>query len=50
MNIDKCKNCKYYVPFFNGCTLYNKKVYYRNGNFEEYPTSIIYIKKRRMQI
>lgn len=49
MNIDKCKNCKYYVPFFRGCTLYNKKVYLRNGNFEEYPMNITYIKKDECQ-
>lgn len=44
MNINKCKSCKYYVPFFDGCILYNKRVYSRDGSFEDYPINITYIK------
>ena len=40
MRIDKCKNCKNYNSFFNGCDLYYNEVYLGEGNFEIHPVSI----------
>lgn len=34
MNINKCKSCAFYEPFFNSCHLYFDEVYLGEGDFQ----------------
>lgn len=45
MDINKCKSCKHYVPFIDGCDLSFEEVYLGDGDFEDYPMYVTYIKK-----
>ena len=40
MDINKCKSCKHYEPFFSSCKLYSEEVYMGEGEFEERSVSI----------
>lgn len=40
MNINKCKSCEYYEPFFSSCNLYFETLYIGDGDFEGRPVSI----------
>ena len=40
MNINKCKTCVFYEPFFNSCSLYSEEVYLGEGDFDVMPVSI----------
>lgn len=45
MNINKCKSCEYYEPFFRGCKLYDEEVYMGEGDFEVFPVSVKEVSK-----
>ena len=45
MNINKCKVCKHYEPFFSSCKLYLKEVYLGEGDFDVMPVSIRSVNK-----
>ena len=40
MSKNKCKKCKHYDSFFNGCNLYYEEVYLGEGDFDVMPVSI----------
>ncbi len=45
MNINKCKTCIFYEPFFGSRDLYDEKVYIGEGDFEIRPVSIRSVNK-----
>lgn len=45
MNINKCKTCIFYEPFFNSCHLYFNEVYLGEGDFNLIPVNIKNISK-----
>lgn len=45
MNINKCKSCAFYEPFFNSCNLYFDEVYLGEGDFGVMPVSIKNVSK-----
>ena len=45
MNKSRCKTCKYYNSFFNGCNLHVEEVYLGEGDFDVYPVNIKDISK-----
>lgn len=45
MNINKCKSCEHYEPFFSGCKLYDEQVYMGEGVFDVFPLSIREVSK-----
>lgn len=40
MNIEKCRTCKRFEPFFYSCNLYEREVYMGEGDFDLQPVSI----------
>lgn len=40
MDINKCKTCKYYEPFFLSCNLYIREVYLDEGDFDVQPVGV----------
>ena len=40
MNINKCKSCVFYDPFFGSCHLYFDEVYLGEGDFNVVPVNI----------
>lgn len=40
MNIDKCRACKNFEPFFCSCNLYEREVYLGEGVFDFQPVNI----------
>ena len=47
MNINKCRSCKHYEPFFSGCKLYEEEVYMGEGGFDVFPISIKEVSKSK---
>ena len=45
MNINKCKSCAFYEPFFNSCLLYFDEVYLGEGDFDIVPVNIKNVSK-----
>ena len=45
MNINKCKSCRFYDTFFNGCLLYSDEVYLGEGDFDIVPVNIKNVSK-----
>lgn len=45
MNINKCKSCEHFKPFFCSCKLYDEEVYMGEGDFNVMPVSIKEINK-----
>lgn len=45
MNINKCKSCEHFEPFFCGCKLYDEEVYMGEGDFDVFPISIKEVSK-----
>ena len=43
MNINKCKTCIFYEPFFSSCNLYQHEIYVCEGDFDMVSTSIKYV-------
>ena len=40
MNIEKCRTCKNFEPFFHSCDLYEREVYLGEGDWDVQPLSI----------
>ena len=40
MDIGKCRTCKHFEGFFNGCGIYIKEVYVDEGEFDYQPVLI----------
>ena len=40
MNIEKCRTCKHFEGFFNGCGIYIKEVYIDEGEVDYQPVRI----------
>lgn len=40
MNIEKCRTCKNFEPFFHSCNLYEREVYLGEGDIDLQPVSI----------
>ena len=40
MNIEKCRTCKHFEPFFYSCNLYEREVYMGEGDFDLQPVGI----------
>lgn len=45
MNINKCKSCEHYNPFFNSCLLYFDEVYLGEGVYDVMPVNIKNVSK-----
>ena len=45
MNINKCKSCAFYEPFFNSCNLYQDEVYLGEGDSDIVPVNIKNVSK-----
>lgn len=45
MNINKCKSCEHYEPFFSSCKLYYEEVYVGEGDFDTFLISIKEVSK-----
>lgn len=46
MNINKCKSCAFYEPFFNSCNLYLEEIYLGEGDFDIQPANIKNVSKK----
>ena len=40
MNIEKCRTCNHFEPFFYSCNLYKREVYLGEGDFDLQHVSI----------